>query len=32
VTIFEFSLNLEQRNSVTLDRRKVMFSAFSRAV
>jgi hypothetical protein len=32
VTIFEFLLILEQRNSVTLDRRKVVFSAFSRAV
>jgi hypothetical protein len=32
VTIFEFSLILELHNSVTLDRRKVMFSAFSRAV
>jgi hypothetical protein len=32
VTIFEFSLILEPSNSVTLDRRKVMFSAFSRVV
>jgi hypothetical protein len=32
VTIFKFSLILEQRNSVTLDRRKVMFSALCRAV